>query len=91
MVASARLGEQRLQQRVNELVGQQYRVISQTPTTAQLVKPKRFSFLWFALWLVLMVAPALVYVLYHLFLKRERQVYLSLNADGTLSETHDKR
>lgn len=77
--------------RIGQYVGQQYRVVSQSEYAAQLVKPKRFSALWFLLWLVLAVVPAVLYVGYHVFLKRERQVYLIVDEQGAIHETRDKR
>jgi hypothetical protein len=88
------LPEQRrrvLQERVNHYVDQQYRVISQTETAAQLVKPKRFSVVWFLLWCLLALVGGLVYIIYHAFMKRERQVYLQVDEHGRVRETRDKR
>lgn len=79
-----------LQARINTYVGQQYRVVSQTDYSAQLVKPKRFSFVWFLVW-VLTVGGWPFYLLYHIFLKRERQAYLVVDESGRVQETKDKR
>lgn len=80
-----------LQQRINQYVRRQYRVVSQTDYTAQLVKPKRFSFIWAVIWLILAVLPFLLYLGYHIFLKRESQVYLTVDEQGRVHETKDKR
>jgi hypothetical protein len=66
-------------------------VISQTETAAQLVKPKRFSVVWFLLWCLLALVGGLVYIIYHAFMKRERQVYLQVDEHGRVRETRDKR
>jgi type VI protein secretion system component VasF len=79
-----------LQERVRHYVGQQYRVVSQTDTTAQLIKAKRFSLVWFLIWCCTVVGW-LGYLFYHLFLKRERQVYLMVDSQGRVTETRDKR
>ena len=80
-----------LQERVNRFVRDQYRVVSQTDSTAQLVKPKRFSFLWALLWFLVIGVGLLIYIGYHVFLKREPQVYLTVDEQGRVHETKDKR
>jgi hypothetical protein len=79
-----------LQARINFYVGMGYRVISQTDTTAQLVRPKRFSLVWFLIWLLLLIGW-LFYLFYHLFLKREIQVYLSVDELGRVNERESRR
>lgn len=58
-----------------------YRVVSQTDTTAQLVKPKQFSFLWATLWLFVFGIGLLVYLFYH-WSKKEEVVYLMVDEYG---------
>lgn len=58
-----------LQVQIDWYVKQGYRVVSQTDTAAQLVKPKVFSFVWFVLMLGVFYLP------YYLA-KRDKQVYL---------------
>ena len=67
-----------------------YRVLSQTNTTAQLVRPKRSSLFWFLIFIVTLIGW-LVYVFYHLFLKREIQVYLSVDELGGVYESESRR
>lgn len=55
-----------------------YRVISRTPTTAQLLRPKTFSFLWCLFWIW---TGCLVYIVWYLA-KRDSQVYLTVDANG---------
>ena len=64
-----------LQREVRKYVSRGYRVVSQTDTTAQLVKPKRFSLLWFFILL------GILYVPFYLF-ARDRQVYLEVDKYG---------
>ena len=90
-IASPETRRAALQQRISQYVRRQYRVVSQTDYTAQLVKPKRFSFIWAVIWLLLAVFPFLLYVGYHVFLKRESQVYLTVDDQGRVHETKDKR
>lgn len=59
-----------------------YRVASQTRTSANLVRPKKFSFLAFFLLLLFGVVPGLVYFAWYLA-KKDKSVYL-YNDAGTL-------
>ncbi len=72
-----------LQDEINRYVRRGYRVVSQTEYTAQLVKPKHFSFPLFVLFLLLAVLPAVLYVLYYVG-KRDKTVYLTIDAGGTV-------
>jgi hypothetical protein len=42
-----------------------YEVRSRTQTTAQLVKPKKFSFIWALVWFLLFGIGLIVYLLYY--------------------------
>ena len=69
-----------LQAAINRYVGKGYRVVSQTETAAQLVRPKRFSVVW-------AILTALVFYLpYYWFVKRDKTVYLTVDADGRVAE-----
>ena len=72
-----------LQQEIGRYVRQGYQVVSQTDTTAQLLKPKQFATLWFILWLLTGVVW-IFYLLYHLAMKREGRIYLEVDAYGTV-------
>jgi len=74
-----------LQARINHYLGQGYRVVSQTDTTAQLVKPKTFSCLFAVILFVLMVLPFIIYLLYYMS-KKDEVVYLSVDDYGKVSE-----
>lgn len=67
-----------LRDRVEHWTRQGYRVVSETSSSAQLVKPKRFNPAEF------LVMP--IYLFEYLG-QRELQVYLSLQSDGTVTET----
>jgi hypothetical protein len=67
-----------LQREIHRFIQQGYRVVSQTDTTAQLVKPKRFSLLWFFLLL------GLFYIPFYLF-ARDKTVYLTVDPLGRLT------
>ena len=66
-----------LQQAIGEYLRQGYRVLSQTDSTAQLVRPKKFSVVWFLL-------TVGFYLFYHILVKKERQVYLQVDASGAV-------
>jgi len=67
-----------------------YRVESKTDTTAQLVKPKKFSFLWAVLWFLLLGVGLIVYLIYY-WAKRDDQVYLEVNEQGKIKRTKNFR
>ncbi len=68
-----------LQDHINWYVQLGYRVVSQTEVSAQLVKPKQFSFIW-ALLLVL------IYFFYYMS-KKDETVYLTVGADGRVTSS----
>lgn len=63
---------------------QGWRLISQTDTTAQLVKPKSFSCLWATLWFLLFGIGILIYLFYY-WGKKEDTVFISVNEYGQVS------
>lgn len=67
-----------LDARIAEWVAKGYRVISQSPTNAQLVRPKHFSAAEF------IAMP--IYLIEYIG-QRELQVYLAEGVDGTITET----
>lgn len=66
-----------LDAKVRRYVRRGYIVQSQTDTSAQLVKPKKFSFLWALAWFLCFGVGLLVYLLYY-WAKRDHVVYLSV-------------
>lgn len=67
-----------LQREINAWVKRGYRVVSQTDTTAQLVKPKRFSLLWFFILLGVLYLP------FYLF-ARDKTIYLTVDSLGRVT------
>lgn len=67
--------EEPLQEHINWYLDQGYRVASQTETSAQLVKPKGFSFVWAFLWFLCLGVGLIVYLLYYAA-KKDESVYL---------------
>ena len=66
-----------LQTHIDWYVSQGFRVVSQTDSSAQLVKPKQFSFLWALLWLLALGIGLIVYLLYYIG-KHDQTVYLTV-------------
>ena len=58
-----------LRETIDWYVERGFRVIMETEETAQLVRPKTFAVGWFVLFVPF-------YLIYHIFVKREEQVYL---------------
>ena len=73
-----------LQNEIGAYVRNGYHVVSQTDTTAQLIKPKQFGMIWFLAWLFLTFFGAFFYVLYHASIKKEGQAYLQVDELGVV-------
>lgn len=71
-----------LQKEINRYVKQGYRVVSQTETTAQLVRPKQFSCLYASLWFLLF-GVGLIFYLFWYASKKDDTVYLQM-VDGKI-------
>jgi len=70
-----------LQREINGYLKRGFRVVSQTETTAQLLKPKTFSLLWALLWFLLAGIGLLVYLIWY-WAKRDETVYLEVDDRG---------
>lgn len=66
-----------------------WRVTYATETSAQLVRPKTFSFVAALLWFLLLGVGVFVYLAYYLA-KRDDQVFLAVAPDGQINETYSK-
>ena len=75
-----------LQAHIDWLVRKGFRVLSQTGSAAQLVRPKVFEFGWALLWFLLIAFGVLVYIFYYLS-KKDETVYLSVQPDGSVRMT----
>jgi len=71
-----------LQNEINRYIRQRYRVVSQTDTTAQLIRPKSFSRLWFLIWALLLIGW--IFYLAWYWMKRDDQVYLEVDENGLI-------
>ena len=73
-----------LEREIAAYIRKGYRVLSQTDTSAQLVRPKRFNLLLAVLLLVLMVLPFVIYLLMYIA-ARDKTVYLSVDVQGRIT------
>lgn len=72
-----------LNREVAKLSKKGWHIVSQTDTTAQLLKPKKFSFLWAILWTFFFGVGLLIYLFYH-WAKKEETIYLTVDEEGRL-------
>jgi uncharacterized BrkB/YihY/UPF0761 family membrane protein len=84
-IPDAAVAAANLQAEVNRYVRKGFRVTSQTLTSAQLTKRKKFSFLFAILWLLVAGVGILVYLLYYAA-KQDKQVYLTVDAAGKVTK-----
>jgi ABC-type Fe3+ transport system permease subunit len=71
-----------LEREIQSWLRRGYVVVSQTGTSAQLRRPKRFSIVWALLWTCVAGVGLLVYLFYHLLLKKDHWAYLTVRPDG---------
>ncbi|MEQ1760403.1 MAG: zinc ribbon domain-containing protein [Vicinamibacterales bacterium] len=74
-----------LNSRIAEYVSKGYHVTSQTSDTAQLLRPKRFSFVLLIVGLALGIFPGVFYVFWY-FAKRDTLVFLNTDSYGHVTE-----
>lgn len=70
-----------LDKEVRKYAERGYRVVSRGVTTAQLVKPKKFSFIWALLWFLVFGVGILVYLFYYAA-KQDQTIYLEVDENG---------
>lgn len=75
---------QRLSAEIAKYTRKGYRVQSQTAISAQLVKPKKFSFVFAFLWFLLLGVGLLIYLLYYLA-KRDKLVWIEVDETGRVT------
>lgn len=75
-----------LDNEVRNYVRRGYRVESRIPTAAQLLRPKKFSFLWALLWFLLFGIGILIYVAYYLA-KSDQTMYLEVDDAGKVRKS----
>lgn len=72
-----------LQIEINRYLQRGFNVLSQTQTTAQLIKPKKFSCLLATLGLLLFGVGFLIYIFYYAS-QKDTQLYIQVLDDGTI-------
>ena len=73
-----------LDKMVRNYVQDGFRVVSQTNTTAQLLKPKKFGFLIALLSLLLFGIGFIIYLLYYMA-KKDKTVYIEVDEFGNIN------
>jgi hypothetical protein len=74
-----------LEQMIQKYVRLGYRVLSQTDTSAQLVKPKQFSCLVATILLLLLILPLLIYLFMYMA-EKDRTVYVTVDEYGRVQQ-----
>lgn len=59
-----------------------FRVVSQTATTAQMVRPKSFSLTWASLWFVFGLGVGIFFYCFYYMAKRDETLYLQVRPTG---------
>ena len=72
-----------LQREITKYVRKGFRVVSQTESTAQLAKPKKFSLLWALLWFFLFGIGLIIYLIWY-WSRRDQTVYLEVTSAGKI-------
>ena len=75
-----------LSHEINKYANFGYRIVSRTETSAQLVKPKEFSFIAALLWFILLGVGLIIYLLYYLS-KKDDAVYLMVSKNGKVNRS----
>jgi ABC-type Fe3+ transport system permease subunit len=73
-----------LQAEISRYVLKGYRVTTKTARSAQLLKPKKFSVLWAMVWLLLVVLPFVLYLVWY-GVKRDEHLYLTVDEEGKIT------
>lgn len=73
-----------LEQEIQSYVRKGYRVMSQTDTSAQLIKPKKFNLLIAIILLICFVLPFIIYLLIYMA-ARDKTVYITVDAQGRVT------
>jgi uncharacterized BrkB/YihY/UPF0761 family membrane protein len=79
-----------LDEEVSAYMRDGYFVRQRTPTSAQVVKPKRFSFVWAFLWLLVFGVGIIVYLIYYAA-KQDEGRYVEVDEYGTVRATRQVR
>jgi hypothetical protein len=69
---------------IAKYIRQGYRLTARSDTSAQLVKPKKFSFIWAIIWLILGLGVGFFIYLAWYLAKKEHAIYLTVDAQGRI-------
>ena len=69
---------------IRKYIASGFRVVSRTETTAQLVKPKKFSFWWAAFWTLALLVGLILYLFWYAA-KKDETVYLEVDQFGQVN------
>jgi len=72
-----------LDREIAKYIKRGYRVTARTPTTAQLLRPKKFSRFWALAWFLCFGVGILVYLIYY-WSKRDDTLYLEIDPAGRI-------
>ncbi len=75
-----------LRSEIDRYLKKGFRVVSETEMSAQLIKPKVFSFVWALFWFLFLGVGVLVYIFYYMS-KKDKTVYLRVSDDGQVQVT----
>jgi hypothetical protein len=73
-----------LQDEINKYIRRGFTVVSQTDTSAQLIKAKRFSLFWALFWLILGIGVGLVIYIFWYMAKRDKATYITVDGQGRI-------
>jgi hypothetical protein len=76
----------KLDQAIARYSSQGYRVTTRSDTTAQLFRPKKFSFFWALLWFLVFGIGLIVYLLYYAA-KKDSVIFLEVDETGRVRRT----
>jgi multisubunit Na+/H+ antiporter MnhB subunit len=79
-----------LEEEISQYMGRGFFVRQRTATTAQLMRPKRFSFLWALLWFLVFGVGIVVYLIYYAA-KQDQGRYLEVDEYGAVKATRQIR
>ena len=78
-----------LQMEVDRYVSRGYHVLSQTHTSAQLIRRKKFSLFWALFWLIFGLGIGfIIYVLVYMAAHKEESIYLLVDAFGRIKRVN---
>lgn len=78
--------QQVLQREVANAVKQGWQVTTQTTTSATLSRKKKFSWIWFILWLLLAFVGGVVYLIYYAT-KKDESMMIQVGPTGKVTTT----